>query len=136
MADVKTNRLLEVELVKGPLQVSAVPAIDGAGAVLSFAGVVRPTEDGQSIIALDYTTYDPMAEQELCRIVTEAADARGLLWVRLIHSSGRVPVGEASLRLWVAAAHRKPAIQAMDQIIDALKRDVPIWKTAVFDSDR
>ena len=89
-------------------------------------------EDGAPLLALDYTTYDPMAERELHRIAQQALQQHGLLRVHLLHSRGAVGVGEVSLRLIVAAAHRKPALAAMDQIIDALKRDVPIWKRPVF----
>lgn len=92
-------------------------------------------EDGQPLSALHYTSYDPMAERELQRISEKAARRHDLLYVELIHSRGRVDAGEASLQLLIAAAHRKPAILAMDQIIDALKRDVPIWKTPIYSAD-
>ena len=106
--------------------------IEGAGAIVTFTGAVRPTEDDQPLLALYYTSYDPMAERELHRISEQAVSQHGLLYVELIHSRGRVDAGEASLQLLIAAVHRKPAIQAMDQIINALKRDVPIWKTPVY----
>lgn len=109
--------------------------IEGAGAIVTFTGAVRPTEDGQPLLALHYTSYDPMAERELHRIAEQAARQHRLLYVELIHSRGRVDACQASLQLLIAAAHRKPAIHAMDQIIDALKQDVPIWKTPVYSND-
>lgn len=106
--------------------------IEGAGAIVTFTGAVRPTEDGQPLLALHYTSYDPMAKRELQRIAEQAARQHSLLYVELIHSRGRVDAAQASLQLLIAAAHRKPAIDAMDQIIDALKQDAPIWKTPIY----
>ena len=116
----------------GAIRQREVPAVADAGALLTFAGVVRPTEVGRSLLGLSYSSYDPMAERELRRIVEQAVAEHELLHAQITHSRGFVAAGEASLWVVVAAAHRKPALAAMDQIIDALKRDVPIWKMPIF----
>lgn len=99
------------------------------GAVLWFEGVVRGLEDNRPITALDYEVYQPMAERSL-RLLGEAVLAgHGLARVLVWHSRGVVPVGAVSFRLLIEARHRKEALAAMDEFIDTLKRDVPIWKS-------
>ncbi len=123
---------LAVSVVEGPLAETAPAwAPPGAGAVVCFEGVARPTEHGEPIAALEYEAYEPMAGRELERLAREVMDEFGLLGVFVEHSRGRVAVGERSFRLRVAAPHRKEALAALDRFIDRLKQDVPIWKKAV-----
>lgn len=129
---VKQNRI-DVALVTGPLGAEPAWHPDGAGAVLCFDGVVRPLEDGKLLLALGYEAYSPMAQRQLDQLASGTAEQFNLIALRVRHSVGVVPVGGVSLRLQIAAKHRKPAIEAMDHFIDALKRDVPIWKRPVFD---
>jgi len=122
-----------VTIVDGPIEKMA-PAwnVPGAGATLAFEGIVRPTEDGQPLIAIDYEAYEPMATKVLARIATRSREDFGLLGIVVEHSRGRVAVGECSFRLRVASLHRKEALAAMDRFIDELKCDVPIWKKPIF----
>lgn len=123
---------LAVRIVDGPLAETApVWAPAGAGAVVCFEGVARPTEHGEPIATLDYEAYEPMASRELERLAREVLHEFGLLGVLVEHSRGRVAVGERSFRLRVAALHRKEALAALERFIDRLKQDVPIWKQAV-----
>ena len=112
----------------GPLPRAEPWRIDGAGAVLCFEGVVRPSEADQPIAGLRYETYDPMAERELERLAKETLERFDILAVGVEHSRGVVPNHACSFRLRVASAHRKPALQAMDWYIDRMKQVVPIWK--------
>ena len=98
--------------------------------MVSFAGVVRPTEEGQAIEGLMYEAYRPMAERQIESIARMLITEHGLLAMRIAHSVGWVRVGECSFRLDVAAAHRQEAITAMGEFINRLKQDVPIWKQA------
>ena len=104
---------------------------DGAGAVVCFEGLVRATEDGRTIRGLEYEAYEPMAHDMLVAIGEELLQAYGLVAIRVEHSKGLVLVGECSFRLQVAGRHRQESLAAMGEFIDRLKRDVPIWKTAV-----
>lgn len=123
---------LAVRIVDGPLAETApVWAPPGAGAVVCFEGVARPTEHGEPIATLDYEAYEPMASRELERLAREVLHEFGLLGVLVEHSRGRVAVGERSFRLRVAALHRNEALAALERFIDRLKQDVPIWKQAV-----
>ena len=124
---------IEIIITDGPLQPTpATWGAEGAGAVVTFDGVVRRAELGRQIDALDYDVYEPMASQQLRRLAQSIADVHGLIAVRVEHSRGRVAVEECSFRLQIASAHRKEAIQAMDVFIDQMKQDVPIWKKPVF----
>jgi molybdopterin synthase catalytic subunit len=120
-----------IQLVDGPLSGAPPLRVPGAGALVRFEGAVRPMEDGSAIAGLDYTTYDPMAAQELERLAQQVLEEFGLMEVHVVHSRGRVLNHEISFRLDIASAHRKESLQAMDQFIDRMKQVVPIWKAAV-----
>jgi molybdopterin synthase catalytic subunit len=109
------------------------------GAVLRFEGVVRRGERSEAhggeerdLLALDYQTYDPMAERELHSLAGKVAEQHGLSSLVALHSRGRVAVGEVSFVLIVESPHRVEALAAMSQFIDRLKQDVPIWKKPVW----
>ena len=123
-----------VSIVQGPLpdQPSPWSPAPGAGALLCFDGIARPTEDGKPLVALDYEAYEPMASRMLRRLAEQAIDEHGVIGVFVEHSHGLVEVGQCSFRLRIASFHRKEGLAAMDAFIDALKKDVPIWKRPVF----
>lgn len=122
---------IDLQIVDGPIGAIASWGVDGAGAVVCFEGVVRPDEDDKPIIALDYQIYSPMTEREMESLALHVAGEFDLLAIRIRHSRGRVNAGECSFRLEIAAAHRKPALAAMDAFIDRMKQEVPIWKLPV-----
>jgi molybdopterin synthase catalytic subunit len=121
-----------VEILDGPLPAPPAQRPPGAGAVLVFEGVVREMEQGRRLDALDYQAYEPMAGTMLARIGDDVAARHGLIAMHIAHSKGRVAVGQVSFRLVVVSAHRKEALPAIDEFIDRLKRDVPIWKRPVW----
>jgi molybdopterin synthase catalytic subunit len=77
---------------------------------------------------LEYEAYEPLALAELQRISLEAARRNGCLRVAVAHRTGRVGLGEPSVIVAVSAAHRAAALTACREVIDELKRTVPIWK--------
>jgi molybdopterin synthase catalytic subunit len=122
---------IHVAIHDGPLNAAEPWAVQGAGAVLCFDGVVRPVEGDRPIAGLRYDTYDPMAEQELTRLADKAVEQFGLLGVTVEHSRGFVANFACSFRLRIASAHRKEALAAMEWFIDRMKQQVPIWKRPV-----
>src|SRR6266566_3395766 len=126
----------EVALVSGPLGLTLPETALGAGAIVEFFGNVRPLENGEEIDGIEYEAHREMAEHQLRQIVHEAAERFDLLAVRLHHCVGFVAVGETSLFLRVASAHRGAAFGASRWIIDELKKRVPIWKSVRFRVDR
>jgi len=102
-----------------------------AGAAVYFSGIVRDTETNQTILALEYEAFIPMAEHQFRLIFDEIERRWPIFSIRLIHRIGHVPVGECSLWVEVRAGHRAEAFAACQHLIDQMKKVVPIWKKAV-----
>jgi molybdopterin synthase catalytic subunit len=100
------------------------------GAAVYFVGVVRGTEVGRAILALDYEAFKPMADHQFQLLFDQAEKRWPLESVRLVHRLGRVAAGEASLWIEVIAPHREEAFAACQFIVSEMKRVVPIWKKA------
>jgi len=98
------------------------------GAAVYFAGVVRGTEDGAPISAMDYDAFQKMARHQFDLIFREMETRWPVESVRIVHRIGRVKVNEPSLWVEVVAAHRAEAFAACQFLIDEMKRVVPIWK--------
>jgi molybdopterin synthase catalytic subunit len=130
------NSVSEVLLTQAPLKApeadvdSSAPLRTSlaAGAIVDFWGVVRKVENGGEIEGIDYEAHGAMAEHQLAMIAEEAVAKFRLESVLIHHRVGFVSVGEASLFLQVAAAHRAAAFDASKWIVDELKQRVPIWK--------
>ena len=78
--------------------------------------------------ALDYDAYLPMAERELLRVAAEVAEHHDLSAMTMVHRIGSLAVGEVSVAVVAAAPHRGAALLACSEAVEALKRDLPIWK--------
>jgi molybdopterin synthase catalytic subunit len=104
---------------------------DGMGAVIYFLGVVRGIEEGGRIEAIEYETFQRMAEHQFNLLFDEMEKRWPIESVRLVHRVGRVKVNEASLWVEVIAPHRGEAFAACQWLIDEMKRVVPIWKKPV-----
>ena len=102
--------------------------IPNNGAELQFYGRVREIENGKPIIALDYEYYKGMAEKELQTLGEKTMCEFSISKLDCIHRVGKIPVGEASLRVIIWSKHRLEALEAMAWFISQLKTDVPIWK--------
>ena len=98
------------------------------GASVEFLGIVRGQEDGHPIECLEYEAYEPMVERLITRLVDQAAARWPLHRVYVRHRLGRVAVGEVAVVIGVQSPHRDEAFAACRFLIDAIKRDVPIWK--------
>jgi MoaE-MoaD fusion protein len=101
------------------------------GAVVTFSGNVRNHNRGREVHYLEYDAYRPMAERQLRQIGEEAA-ARWNCRIALVHRVGRLEIGEPSVLVVAACAHRGPAFEACRYAIDTLKERVPIWKREVW----
>ena len=120
---------IDIEINDRPLVCKGTDGAGGiSGAVVEFAGIVRPTEGGQTIDALQYEAYDGMARSEMERILRELEKQFPCHSVEVKHRKGRVPVGEAAIIVRVAAKHRAEAFGMLAAFMDRLKQDVPIWK--------
>lgn len=100
----------------------------GMGAAVYFAGVVRGSEEGQEIHAIEYEAFEKMATRQFELIFAEMEKRWPVEAVRLVHRIGAVEVNETSLWVEVVAPHRGEAFAACQFLIDELKKVVPIWK--------
>jgi molybdopterin synthase catalytic subunit len=98
------------------------------GAVVMFLGVSRRMTRGRETVQLTYDAYEEMAVKELGRLEAEARERWPLVECSIVHRLGLVPLGEASVAVAVASAHRREAFEAGEWLIDTLKQRVPIWK--------
>ncbi len=103
------------------------------GAALVFEGVVRNQTRGRKTLYLDYEAYEEMALREMESLATKALQQFQIRDVALVHRLGRLEIGETSVLIAVASAHRAAAFDACRWLIDTLKRTVPIWKKEYFE---
>ena len=103
------------------------------GAAVVFEGVVRNQTRGRKTLYLDYEAYEEMARQQMESLAEQALKRFQIRDVFLVHRLGRLDIGEASVLIVVASAHRAAAFDACRWLIDTLKRTVPIWKKEHFE---
>lgn len=100
-----------------------------SGATVLFLGTVRDHSEGkEGVTHLEYEVFAERVEPKIREIVDEARDRWPVLNAVVEHRSGRVELGEASVAVAVACAHRSDAFEAARFIIDELKKRAPIWK--------
>lgn len=98
------------------------------GATVIFVGTVRDRARGLQVIRLDYEAFAPMALEQMRSIEREIRARWPITDVALVHRTGSLKIGEASVVVAVTAPHRKEAFDACQHGIDTLKQTVPIWK--------
>jgi molybdopterin synthase catalytic subunit len=100
----------------------------GMGAAVYFLGVVRGAEENERISAIEYESFQRMAERQFDLLFGEMEQRWPIESVRLVHRIGVVKVNEPSLWVELIAPHRAEAFAACQWLIDEMKRVVPIWK--------
>ena len=122
-------------IVRAPIDTAAVANLlkrpeDGATAI--FEGIVRNNTRGRQTLYLDYEAYEAMALKQMEELAEKALADYKIRDVALVHRLGRLEIGQTSVLIVVASAHRGPAFDACRWLIDTLKRSVPIWKKEYF----
>jgi len=123
-------------IVREPIDTQAL--LDGIkqtedGAAVVFEGVVRDNTRGRRTLYLDYEAYEEMALKQMEELAEQALSQFKVRDVAIVHRLGRLEIGESSVVILVASAHRGPAFDACRWLIDTLKRNVPIWKKEYFE---
>ena len=124
------------QIVEHPIEAAAVTAVVAdpkSGAIVTFIGTTRDHNDGRSVTRLEYEAYPEMALAEMRKIGATAMERWPIAKIAIVHRIGVVPIGEASVVIAVASAHRVAAFEACHFAIDRLKEVVPIWKKEHFD---
>jgi MoaE-MoaD fusion protein len=102
------------------------------GAVVVFDGIVRNNSRGRKTLYLDYEAYEEMALKQMRELSDQAIKRFTVRHVAIVHRLGRLQIGETSVLIVVASAHRAQAYEASRWLIDTLKKTVPIWKKETF----
>lgn len=126
---------MQVEIVRGIIDTAVI--LDqikaGAdGAICLFDGIVRNNTRGRQTLFLDYEAYEEMALAQMHSLASEALTKFAVRDVALVHRLGRLEIGETSVLIAVASAHRGATFDACHWLIDTLKKQVPIWKKEHF----
>jgi len=127
---------MRIEITDGVIPAAEIVAEMKAGtdgAVCVFDGIVRDNTRGRRTLHLDYEAYREMALEQMKTLAAEAVEKFGVRDVAVVHRLGRLLVGETSVLIVVASAHRGAAFDACRWLIDTLKRTVPIWKKEYFE---
>ena len=124
-------RIVRERIETQPLLESIKQPEDGAAIV--FEGIVRNNTRGRRSLYLDYEAYEEMALKQMEALAAEAIAQRKVRDVAIVHRLGRLEIGETSVLIVVASAHRAAAFEACRWLIDTLKRTVPIWKKEYFE---
>lgn len=104
----------------------------GSGGVVLFLGRVRDHAEGKAVQEMDYEAYPNMAIAKMREIETSASEKWPIRKIAIVHRTGNLKLGEVSVVVAVASAHRKDAFEACRFAIDTLKETVPIWKKEYF----
>lgn len=122
-------------LVRRPINGLAITAAlkqPEDGAVVVFDGVVRNQTRGRRTIYLEYSAYEEMALRQMEQLAAQALTNFAVRDIWIVHRLGRLEIGETSVYIAVASAHRAAAFEACRWVIDTLKKTVPIWKKEHF----
>jgi molybdopterin synthase catalytic subunit len=103
------------------------------GAVATFIGLVRDNNLGRRVLYLEYEAYEPLAVRGLERIASEVHEAWPGVRLAVHHRVGRIELGDASIVIAAASAHRANAFAACRYTIERVKQIVPIWKHEHFE---
>jgi molybdopterin synthase catalytic subunit/molybdopterin converting factor small subunit len=126
----------DVRIVREPISTETEVArlkLPEDGAAVIFEGVVRNNTRGRRTLYLDYEAYEAMALKQMDELAGEAREKFSVRAIGLVHRLGRLEIGETSVLIVVASAHRGPAFEACRWLIDTLKKKVPIWKKEYFE---
>ena len=126
-----------IAVTRDPLEVEQliglVSAGGGHGAIATFVGVVRDNNLNRRVTHLEYEAYEPMAVKALGQICAESAREWDGVRLAVHHRIGRLAIGDASIVIAAASAHRAHAFAACRYVIERVKQIVPIWKHEFFE---
>jgi MoaE-MoaD fusion protein len=125
-----------VSLTRDPIDIAAITASikqGEDGAVVVFDGIVRNNTRGRRTLYLVYEAYEEMAIAQMEKLAEEAIVSQSVRQVTIVHRLGKLEVGETSVLIAVASAHRGQAFEACRWLIDTLKKTVPVWKKEHFE---
>jgi molybdenum cofactor synthesis domain-containing protein len=136
-SDGRIALVCRASVTEDPLSVDEHAALAdnaAAGAVVTFAGVVRDHDHGRGVRELEYVGH-PSAADVVAEVLADLAKRHGPAGVRAIaasHRIGPLAIGDVALAVAVAAEHRAEAFAACADVVDEVKRRLPVWKRQTF----
>jgi molybdopterin synthase catalytic subunit len=109
----------------------AAVANPSGGATVSFCGIVRDHDQGRRVLELEYQAH-PSAASVLGAVAAEFGAEPGVLAIAVSHRVGTLGIGDVALAAAVSTAHRQAAFDVCARLVDAVKRQLPVWKRQVF----
>ncbi|MBB6430696.1 molybdenum cofactor biosynthesis protein MoaE [Algisphaera agarilytica] len=130
----KTTPLILTGLETDPVAAIDLPTDAACGGECVFLGRTRGEThpDHGELLRLDYEAYAPMVEKLLDQLARGIAESHGCHAVRIVHATGPVAIGEASVVIQTLTGHRAEAFAACREAIDRLKAELPIWKREIW----
>ena len=104
---------------------------DSAGAVVTFSGDVRNHDKGKGVTSLNYEIH-PTTQSIIEKITNEVVAKHDVVNVAVAHRYGAIPIGESAFVVAVSAAHRAPAFECCEELVERVKAELPIWKFQEF----
>jgi len=104
---------------------------DEVGAIAIFVGVVRGKRNDEKVLRLEYEAYEELASKVAEKIIEDAKTKYGIIDACIQHRIGTAKVGGDVMYVLVASKHRAEAFQALSEIVERIKRELPIWKKEV-----
>lgn len=120
-----------IEIVREKIEVEKIlQAVEdnSTGGVVVFIGRVRDHANGRQVVAMQYEGYEKMAKAELQKIAAAVESQWPVKKLAIVHRLGMLELGEASVVVAIACAHRSQAFKACQFAIDTLKQSIPVWK--------
>ena len=128
-----TPEPLSVDALAAEVARAASDTVEGCGAVTTFAGLVRAQHKGRRVLHLEYEAYEPLALKVFAQIQQEAAEAWPGVALGMHHRVGRLEIGDTSIVIVAASAHRAPSFEVCRYAIERVKQIAPIWKHEYFE---
>ena len=106
------------------------------GAHSIFLGQVRADViNGETVASIEYTTYEEMALQQMFEIREMIFSKYNLTCLHFYHSLGKVKAGEINMFVFASSPHRKDAIDACEEVVERIKKELPVWGKEIFENE-
>ena len=139
VAKLKIETRIVLSITANAIDVNSVTAAVRdlhAGAVVLFLGTVREFTGERQTSSLDYEAFEEMALVSLRQITDEAKNRWSLVKSAVVHRTGPLELGDIAVAVAVSSAHRGPAFEAGQWIMDTIKQQTPIWKKEIYADGR
>ena len=108
---------------------------DEIGGIAVFVGAVRGTHGDERVLRLEYEAHETLAPKVIEKIIGDSKAKHGIIDAIVEHKVGPASVGEDVMYVLVSSKHRKEAFDALEEMVDRIKNEVPIWKKEVTDKE-